>query len=260
MVLGARDRARHARRATPRSWRARSDPGGRRRRDVTRPSSARRPRGRRRAARRGRRRPERAGASSGRTSAPRRYAAFTARLRGREGASGRPHDGVRVELLANVELEVEVAHRGQQGAEGDRPLPHRVPLPRPHRAPERGRADRALPASRRRMAPRPVTSSAPSISGADKVPPLGRVGTGLGRAPNPALGLRGLRLSLACPDLLRVPAPRDDARRRDRPGAGDVPDGVHRRRAARGGRARRAKARASSRPRGSRTARSRSAR
>lgn len=127
----------------------------------------------------------------------RRYRLFTSRLRHREGTPGATRDGTRVELLANVELEVEVAEAQAQRAEG-------VGLYRTEflylegAMPTEDEQTELYARIAARMAPRPVTLRTFDL-GADKMPLLG-----LGKAPNPALGLRGLRLSLACPELFRT--------------------------------------------------------
>lgn len=127
----------------------------------------------------------------------RRYRLFTGRLRDREGSPGATLDGTKVEVLANVELEVEVDEAYAQRAEGIGLYRTEFLYLEDHLPGEDEQAELyARVASR--MAPRPVTLRTFDL-GADKMPLLG-----LGRAPNPALGLRGLRLSLACPDLFRL--------------------------------------------------------
>lgn len=127
----------------------------------------------------------------------RRYRHFTGRLRDREGTPGQTRDGVRVEVLANVELEVEVDEAHAQRAEG-------IGLYRTEflfledELPSEDQQAELYARVASRFTPRPVTLRTFDL-GADKMPSLG-----LGRAPNPALGLRGLRLALACPDLFRA--------------------------------------------------------
>ncbi|AKF05947.1 phosphoenolpyruvate--protein phosphotransferase [Sandaracinus amylolyticus] len=132
----------------------------------------------------------------------RRYRHFTGRLRDREGASGQTRDGVRVEVLANVELEVEVDEAHAQRAEGIG-LYRTEFLYLEDELPSEEIQTELYARVASRFGPRPVTLRTFDL-GADKMPLLGTSALGAGRSPNPALGLRGLRLSLACPDLFRV--------------------------------------------------------
>jgi len=124
-----------------------------------------------------------------------RFAAFTGRLRDAEPGAAETADGVRVALQANVELELEVANAKREGADG-------IGLYRT----EFLYLDRREPPSEeeqvavytrvaRRMAPRPVTFRTFDL-GADKMPHAMR------RGPNPALGLRALRVAFEQPELL----------------------------------------------------------
>jgi phosphotransferase system enzyme I (PtsI) len=130
----------------------------------------------------------------------RRYRHFTGKLRGREGAPGATADGARVELLANVELEIEVEEAYAQRADG-------IGLYRTEflylegAPPDEATQAELYARIAARMSPRPVTLRTFDL-GADKVPVLALGGAG--RGANPALGLRGLRLSLAVPDRLRT--------------------------------------------------------
>lgn len=131
----------------------------------------------------------------------RRYRIFTGRLRDRDGAPGATRDGTRVELLANVELEVEVDEAEAQRAEGIGL--YRTEFLYLEAEPPSESAQAELYARiASRLAPRPITLRTFDL-GADKMPRLGLAPIAA-RAPNPALGLRGLRLALACPDLFRV--------------------------------------------------------
>jgi phosphotransferase system enzyme I (PtsI) len=132
----------------------------------------------------------------------RRYRLFTGKLRDRGGAAGQTRDGISVELLANVELEVEIDEAQAQRAEG-------IGLYRTEflylegDPPSEAVQVELYARVAARMAPRPVTLRTFDL-GADKMPALGAPSQMTARAPNPALGLRGLRLSLACPDLFKV--------------------------------------------------------
>lgn len=124
-----------------------------------------------------------------------RYAAFKGRLRAGEPQASRSRDGVPVALMANVELELEVDHAAREGADGiglyrteflylDRRQP-------PSEAEQTAFYERVV----RRVAPRPVVFRTFDL-GADKIP------EGMRRGPNPALGLRGLRLAFERPEML----------------------------------------------------------
>lgn len=125
-----------------------------------------------------------------------RYRIFTSRLRNQD-ASSTTRDGFPVELMANVELEIEVEEAELQRADG-------IGLYRT----EFLYLDEQLPSEEHqyelyariasRLSPRPVTLRTFDL-GADKMRR-----DRMFRSPNPALGLRGLRLALACPDIFRV--------------------------------------------------------
>jgi phosphotransferase system enzyme I (PtsI) len=127
----------------------------------------------------------------------RRYYAFTRRLRAKQGRPCVTRDGARVELTANVELPAEAALTSHDGVAG-------IGLFRTeYLFIERGAAfDEEAQVVvygdvARVMAPRPVVFRTFDL-GADKVAPET---AGL-RGPNPALGLRGLRLAFLRADLL----------------------------------------------------------
>ncbi|MFK7985712.1 MAG: phosphoenolpyruvate--protein phosphotransferase [Sandaracinaceae bacterium] len=124
-----------------------------------------------------------------------RFRAFEVRLRGTEQRKAETRDGVRMTLLANVELEVEASEVRAEGADG-------VGLYRT----EFLYLDRAEPPSEaeqtalyrrvaRRVSPAPVTFRTFDLGG-DKMP------QGMRRGPNPALGLRALRVAFERPELL----------------------------------------------------------
>jgi phosphotransferase system enzyme I (PtsI) len=130
----------------------------------------------------------------------RRYRRFTKRLRDAGGTgSGATQDGVSVHLLANVEIPSEAALASELGAEG-------IGLYRTEflyldrtAAPTEDEQAKVYADVIRVMTPRRVVFRTYDLGG-DKLPEADR----LARAPNPALGLRAIRLSLARPELLRA--------------------------------------------------------
>ncbi|MCB9591921.1 MAG: phosphoenolpyruvate--protein phosphotransferase [Sandaracinaceae bacterium] len=124
-----------------------------------------------------------------------RFEAFRERLRDVEARARETADGVRIALLANIDLEMDLPHVKHEGADG-------IGLYRT----EFLYLDRSAPPSEdeqvliygrvaRRMAPRPVVFRTFDL-GADKMPNAMR------RGPNPALGLRALRVAFERPELL----------------------------------------------------------
>jgi phosphotransferase system enzyme I (PtsI) len=124
-----------------------------------------------------------------------RFRAFEGRLRESDAQGAHTLGGVRVSLLANVELELDVTDAKNEGADG-------IGLYRT----EFLYLDRREPPSEeeqsaiyrrvaRRIAPKPVTFRTFDL-GADKMP------HGMRRGPNPALGLRALRVAFEQPELL----------------------------------------------------------
>src|SRR5690606_12839077 len=124
-----------------------------------------------------------------------RFAAFKGRLRESERRAAQTRDGERVALLANVELELDVGHAEREGADGiglyrteflylDRREP-------PCEEEQAEIYERVV----RRIAPRPVVFRTFDL-GADKLP------HGMRRGPNPELGIRGVRVAFARPELL----------------------------------------------------------
>lgn len=130
----------------------------------------------------------------------RRYRLFTRRLRSCEGAPSATADGTRVELCANVELEAEVEQACAQLSDGIGLC--RTELLCLHGEPPSEEEQAALYARiAARCSPRTATLRTFDF-GADKLSAWGDPATSCGA--NPALGLRGLRLSLALPELLRT--------------------------------------------------------
>jgi len=124
-----------------------------------------------------------------------RFVAFSGRLRDAGQGAKETADGVRFALHANVHLEMDVTRVKREGADG-------IGLYRT----EFLYLDRATPPTEeeqtalytrvaRRMAPRPVVFRTFDL-GADKMPEGMRCG------PNPALGLRALRVAFEQPELL----------------------------------------------------------
>ncbi len=135
-----------------------------------------------------------------------RYRSFTGRLRETRETRTALADGTRIEVLANLEVEVEVDEALAEHAEGvglyrteflylDGPLP------------DEERLTEVFTRVGRAFAPRVVTLRTFDL-GADKLPRGGAVAetrrlADAARAPNPALGLRGLRLALEMPEVFR---------------------------------------------------------
>jgi len=129
----------------------------------------------------------------------RRYGVFTARLRARRGKTAKTRDGVRIGLHANVELPAEAALAVAAGAAGVGLYRTEFLLLDRALAPDEDEQVQVYTDIVKVMAPRPVVLRTFDVGG-DKLPANDRVS----RGPNPALGLRGLRLSLARPELFRT--------------------------------------------------------
>lgn len=128
-----------------------------------------------------------------------RYRIFTSELRAKRDSSPLTRDGVAIELFANVDLPTEAALAVTEGARG-------IGLYRTEflyldrgEVPTEDEQLKVYSDVVRVMAPRPVVFRTFDL-GADKLPPDQRVP----RGPNPALGLRALRLALARPRMLRA--------------------------------------------------------
>lgn len=124
-----------------------------------------------------------------------RFRAFKGSLREVERRGTRTADGVKVSLFANVELELDVENAKEEGADGIGL--YRTEFLYLHRSEAPSEDEQAVLYRRvaRRMAPRPVTFRTFDL-GADKMP------LGMRRGPNPALGLRALRVAFERPELL----------------------------------------------------------
>lgn len=135
-----------------------------------------------------------------------RYRSFTGRLRQAREARTTLADGTRIEILANLEIEVELEEALDEQAEG-------IGLYRTEflyldgSLPDEERLTEVFLRVGRAFAPRGVTVRSFDL-GADKIPRGGleanRRLSELASAPNPALGLRGLRLALEMPEIFRT--------------------------------------------------------
>ncbi len=136
-----------------------------------------------------------------------RYRSFTGRLRESRDTHTALECGTRIEILANLEIEVELEEALDERAEG-------VGLYRTEflyldgTLPDEEQLTEVFTRVGRAFAPRTVTLRTFDL-GADKLPRRrGAEGSRrlaeLAEAPNPALGLRGLRLALELPEVLRA--------------------------------------------------------
>ncbi len=136
------------------------------------------------------------------TSRARRYKTFTKRLRERRATTTGLRDGTRVDLAANLELVREIDDTLAAGADG-------VGLFRTEflyagkDAPDEEQQLAAFRELSTKMAPKPVTLRTFDL-GADKLPGFAIAHSAALRGPNPALGLRGIRLALARPELFQT--------------------------------------------------------
>ena len=135
-----------------------------------------------------------------------RYRSFSGRLRQTREARTALTDGTPIEILANLEVEVELDEALDEHAEG-------VGLYRTEflyldgSVPDEDTLTEVFLRVGRAFAPRAVTLRSFDL-GADKLP-RGGVDSrfrhaALANAPNPALGLRGLRLALEMPEVFRA--------------------------------------------------------
>jgi phosphotransferase system enzyme I (PtsI) len=133
-----------------------------------------------------------------------RYRSFAGRLREAREAHTQLADGTRVEVLANLEVEVELEEALAEQAEG-------VGLYRTEflyldgAETDEERLVEVFSRVGRAFAPRAVTLRTFDL-GADKMPRGERARhlAQAARGPNPALGLRGLRLALQLPEVFRT--------------------------------------------------------
>ncbi len=106
-------------------------------------------------------------------------------------------DGIRLELLANVNSLADAQAAVAMGASGRRPVSHRVPVPDAPRRARRGGAARGLSRRSSRPAPnRSVTIRTLDLGGDKTVPYLGH-----SREANPFMGWRRIRLSFEHPEF-----------------------------------------------------------
>jgi phosphotransferase system enzyme I (PtsI) len=135
-----------------------------------------------------------------------RYSSFIGRLRQTREARTALADGTRIQIHANLEIEVELEEALAEQAEG-------IGLYRTEflyldgTIPDEERLTEIFSRVGRAFAPRPVTVRTFDL-GADKFPRSGldssRRLAELASAQNPALGLRGLRLALEMPEIFRA--------------------------------------------------------
>ncbi len=136
------------------------------------------------------------------TSRARRYKTFTKRLRERRASATGTRDGTRIELSANLELVRELDDTLAAGADG-------VGLFRTeflYAGKDPPDEEAQLAAYRElaeKMAPKAVTLRTFDL-GADKLPGFSIAHSVALRGPNPALGLRGIRLALSRPELFHT--------------------------------------------------------
>lgn len=135
-------------------------------------------------------------------SRARRYKTFTKRLRERRATATGTRDGVHVELSANLELVREIDDTLAAGADG-------VGLFRTEflyagkDPPDEDAQYAAYRELAEKMAPKRVTLRTFDL-GADKLPGFSIAHSAALRGPNPALGLRGIRLALSRPELFQT--------------------------------------------------------
>ncbi len=129
------------------------------------------------------------------TARAQRFVAFSGRLRDVERRVTETIDGVCVALHANVELEMEVARVKSEGADGIGLYRTEFLYLDRREPPSEGEQAAVYRRVAQRMAPRPVVFRTFDL-GADKMP------HGMRRSPNPALGLRALRVAFERPELL----------------------------------------------------------
>lgn len=130
-----------------------------------------------------------------------KYIEFTSELRTRGDAPNLTEDGERVWVLANLELPEEALIAVESGGEGVGLYRTEFLYLESAKPPTEEEQYEAFAEVVRSFAPRPVTIRTYDL-GIDKLPAdLRREMLGL-RGPNPALGMRGIRLSLLRRDLL----------------------------------------------------------
>lgn len=110
-------------------------------------------------------------------------------------------DGTRLTLQANLELPSEIPEARDVGAEGIGLLRTEFLFMNREDLPDEAEQSRLLEQIVSEMAPLPVTIRTLDVGGEKLAPSLGQH---IGASPNPAMGLRAIRLSLKIPDLLRT--------------------------------------------------------
>ncbi|MEM1417514.1 MAG: phosphoenolpyruvate--protein phosphotransferase [Myxococcota bacterium] len=127
------------------------------------------------------------------------HEALSKALEERESEEARSRDGVSVTVLANIEIPEEASAALAHGAEGVGLYRTEFLFLDRSEVPDEATQRAAYTEVAARLAPRPVVLRTLDIGG-DKLP----TSLGLPPSPNPALGLRSLRLSLRRPELLRT--------------------------------------------------------
>ena len=87
-------------------------------------------------------------------------------------------EGVRIHLYGNIEFPSECGHCLDRGGEGDRPVPHRIPLPRQEGRPDRGGAPGGVPVGAEGARPQAAAGHPHARPGRRQVP--------VARRPRPA--------------------------------------------------------------------------
>jgi phosphotransferase system enzyme I (PtsI) len=128
-----------------------------------------------------------------------RYRGFVSRLEERADERTETSDGVRVHVFANLEIPAEAAQAKSARAEGIGLYRTEYLLLGRGAMPTEDEQRDAYADVLTVVAPRPVTFRTFDL-GADKLPGAARRAYG----PNPALGLRAIRLALARPEMLRA--------------------------------------------------------
>jgi phosphotransferase system enzyme I (PtsI) len=124
-----------------------------------------------------------------------RFLAFKGRLRESERRAIETVDGVRVSIMANVELELDVSTARREGADGIGLYRTEFLYLDRNEAPSEAEQAALYTRVVRRNAPKPVVFRTFDL-GADKLP------LGMRKGPNPELGIRGLRVAWERPELL----------------------------------------------------------
>ena len=151
-----------------------------------------------------------------------RERALQARARAHE--TGRTRDGTRIEVFANLGAAAQAPGAVELGAEGVGLLRTEFLFLERSELPGEDEQTQTLVEIATALDGRPLIVRTLD-AGADKPLPA----LPMPAEANPFLGVRGIRLGLARPEVLEIAVPRDPAGGRALPGARDVADGRHRR-------------------------------